>query len=224
MHAAHACDGIVERWSRRRAPDPLTRWAAPALLAVVTATAYAQFVGDYFQGGDTWPHIWTSQLSSIGALIDDLSRPIMYGTVFPDTVALFFRPLSTLSYAFDYALWGMNPLPFHLTDLVIHLAATLALFALARLVGLRNWPSCIGVLAFALHPIMASVVPDLPRRHDSLAGLGVFAALAMAAWAVRPAKAGRPAWPMLIAAGALLALGELAKESAYVGLLLVPPT
>src|SRR5581483_8080581 len=99
--------------------------------------------------------------------------------------ALFFRPLSTLSYALDYALSGMNPVVFHATDVAIHVAATLALFALSTLVGLGRWPAAIGGLAFALHPIMATVVPDLPRRHDSLAAAGVFGAAALAAWGMR---------------------------------------
>ena len=113
----------------------------------------------------------------------------MSGTVFPETVALFFRPISSLSYALNYAVWGMDPLAFHLTDVLIHLAATLALYALASMLGLRPWAAAISAATFALHPIMASVVPNLPRRHDSLAAAGVFAALALAAWVVK-----QPRW------------------------------
>jgi hypothetical protein len=199
--------------------------AAPAvLLAVLVVGAYAQFMGEYFQGGDTWPHIWTSRVASWSDLAGVLSRPIMAGTTFPTSVALFFRPLSSLSYAFDYAVWGMDPLPFHITDLAIHLVATLALFALATQLGLRPWSAAIGAATFTLHPIMASVIPDLPRRHDSLAAAGVVGCLAVAAWAVRRPTADRRLGPAIALAGVLLGLAELAKESAYVGLLLVAPT
>lgn len=191
---------------------------------MLAASVYARFVGDYFQGGDTWPHIWTAQVSSASDLLRDLSRPIMYGTVFPDTVALFFRPLSTLSYALDYAIWGMSPVAFHATDLAIHVAATLALFALCTMVGLRRWPAAIGAAAFTLHPIAVTVVPDLPRRHDSLAAAGVFGALALAAWAVRLPAGDRRVVAAVVGAGVLLGLGETAKESAFVGVLLAPPT
>jgi hypothetical protein len=77
----------------------LNTWAPPVLVVLLTVDAYAQFVGVYFQGGDTWPHIWTSRVSGGDDLLRNLTRPIMYGTVFPDRVALFFRPVSTLSYA-----------------------------------------------------------------------------------------------------------------------------
>lgn len=219
----HAVCSSPSSSCRRPRQQERRDWAPPLLLAILTLGAYAQFMSNYFQGGDTWPHIWTSQVRSVNDLLVDLSHPIMYGTTFPDSVALFFRPVSSLSYALDYAVWGMNPVPFHLTDLAIHVTATLALFALARAIGLRSWPAAVGVAIFTLHPIMASVVPDLPRRHDSLAGAFTFAALAIATWVI-----GRPSqsrvFPWLLTAGVLLSMGELAKESAFVGLLLVPPT
>jgi hypothetical protein len=200
-------------WRRVRLVPVL---APPMLLVTLVVAGYWRFVGEYFQGGDTWPHIWTTRSDPLHVL----AEPIMAGTVFPRSVALFFRPLSSLSYAATYRLWGMDPLPFHLTDLLIHLAATLALYTLATTLGLRRWAAAVGTAIFALHPIMASVVPDLPRRHDSLAAAGVFAALTLAARAVQQP---RGAWVNVGMAAALLGLAELAKEVAYLGVLLALP-
>jgi hypothetical protein len=198
---------------------------APLLVGIVVVLAYWRFVGEYFQGGDTWPHIWTTRLGSLGDVGKVLSKPIMYGTVFPDTVALFFRPLSSLSYAVDYSPWGMNPVPFHLTDVLIHVLGTLGVFWLATAFGLRRWTAAFGALVFALHPIMASVVPDLPRRHDSLAAALLLCALSVAARIMSaPHLTGRGLWAGSAAAAGLLGLAEMAKETGYLGPILLVPT
>jgi hypothetical protein len=202
----------------------LGRIIPPLALAVFVLLAYWRFVDLFFQGGDTWPHIWTTRLDSPGALVGILSEPIMDGTIFPEEVALFFRPLSSLSYSVNYALSGMNPFAFHLTDVLIHTAATLALFGLLTALGLRPWAAAVGAATFAIHPAMASLVPSLPRRHDSLAAVGAFLALAIAAWIVRQPRTSGATWVWLGVATASLGLGELAKESGYLGLALAPPT
>jgi hypothetical protein len=191
----------------------LARYAPPVALALVVTAAYVPLAGEYFQGNDTWAHIWTSlDVPRV------LTQPIMAGTSFPDTWALFYRPVSSLSYALNYAVSGLNPTAFHLTDLLIHLLATFGLYSLAVLFGLRRWAAAVGAATFALHPVMASVVPDLPRRHDPLAMACLFGALLLAA---RPRTGGYAA---LAGSLVLLALGELAKEVAYLGPVLVGPT
>jgi hypothetical protein len=188
------------------------KWVAPLLLALVVSVGYASTVGEYFEGNDTFAHIWTSL--DVGRV---LTQPIMAGTSFPAEWALFYRPASSLSYTLDYALFGLNALAFHLTDLVIHLLATFGLYGLALRFGLRPWAAALGAASFALHPVMASVVPDVPRRHDPLAMASLLGGLLL----VARAEAGRKA---LLGSVLLLALAESAKEIAYVGVVLVAPT
>jgi hypothetical protein len=148
-----------------------------------------------------------------------LTQPIMSGTDFPDTVARFYRPVSSLSYAVEEALFGLNPVAFHATDVLIHVAAALGVYGLAATIGLRNWAAALGAAAFALHPAMASVVPDLPRRHDSLVTAGVCGALVLAIRGTRT-----PSLPAMVGSLGLLACAELAKELGYVGPVLLLPT
>ena len=193
--------------------DGMARYGPPLALAVVVSAAYLQVAGEYFQGNDTWAHIWTSfDVPRV------LTQPIMAGTSFPETWALFYRPVSSLSYALDYAVAGLNPTAFHLTDLLLHLLATLGLYGLIVLFRVRPWAAAVGAATFALHPIMASVVPDIPRRHDPLAMACLLAALLLVA---RPSANGRLP---LAASMLMLAMAELAKEIAYVGPVLVGPT
>jgi hypothetical protein len=198
--------------SRAVATGWLARYVPPLALVLVVSLAYAPASGEYFQGNDTWAHIWTSL--DVGRV---LTQPIMAGTSFPETWALFYRPVSSLSYTFNYAVSGLNPSAFHVTDLLIHLLASLGLYRLILLLGISGWAAAVGVATFALHPAMASVVPDIPRRHDPLAMALLLGAVLLVA---RPRATTRPA---LAGSLVLLALAELAKEIAYVGPLLVGP-
>jgi hypothetical protein len=131
--------------------------------------------------------------------------------------------VSSLSYALDYALFGMDPFAFHLTDLLVHAGVTLLVFWVVRLVGAPAWAAGIGAAMFALHPVMVSVVPSLPRRHDSLAAAGLLGSLGFFIFsAASQPGAGRM---YLAAGGAMLfeIFGAWAKEVGYAEVLLVGP-
>ena len=192
------------------------------LTALVLAT-YWQFVGEYFHGGDTWPHIWTSRVQGPGDVVRILTTPLLTGTIFPDVVARFYRPVSSLSYALDYALFGMDPLAFHLTDLLVHALVTLALCRVVTLVGAPVWAAGVGAATFALHPVMVSVVPSLPRRHDSLAAAGLLGSLGLLAWAATHRGGGERVRLAVAAAVLLEVFGAWAKEVGYAEVLLVGP-
>jgi hypothetical protein len=192
------------------------------LLVVLVVGTYWQFVGEYFHGGDTWPHIWTSRVQSPADIWRLLSTPLLTGTIFPEVVAHFYRPVSSLSYAVDYAVFGMDPLAFHLTDLVIHASVVLLLMWVVTRVGAPVWAAGLGAATFALHPVMVSVVPSLPRRHDSLAAAGLLGSLGLLAWAITH-RGHRNARLAIVAAVVLEVFGAWAKEVGYAEVLLVAP-
>lgn len=43
-----------------------------------------------------------------------------------------YQPLSWLTLGFDYVLWGMDPLGYHLTNLLIHAANTVLFYFISR--------------------------------------------------------------------------------------------
>jgi hypothetical protein len=210
------------RSRERLAVSPWALLLPLAALTVLTSLAYAPYMRDYFVGGDTWAHIWTSR--DVGQV---LTQPIMEGSGFPETVAHFYRPVSSLSYTLQYALSGLNPLAFHLGDLLFHVLAMLSLAGLAITFGIRPWAAALGAAVVALHPAMASVVPAAPRRHDSLVTIGLCVGLALVVCYVtlrsERQRRKRLALPTLILSCAALAFAELAKEIGFVGLLLVLP-
>lgn len=128
----------------------------------------------------------------------------------------YYRPLVTLSYLLDHALWGSNPLGYHLTNLLLHWLACLALYALALGVFAFEWDAAlVAALAFALHPVHVESVTWISGRTDVLATVAMLAAWWLHGAAERQASAVRRRGLLVASAGALL-LALLAKELALV--------
>lgn len=130
-----------------------------------------------------------------------------------------FRITPILIYAALFKTVGANPFYFHLSTLLIHLAAAAGVFMLA----LRIFGSPAGALAasliFGLHPANSEVVLCPSFNKDLLAAAGVIWILAIRARNSYREKWGIPPY----AATALLFMAALfSKETALVLLILVP--
>lgn len=121
----------------------------------------------------------------------------------------YYRPLVSLSFFLDVQVWGFTPMGFHLTNLLLHLATSLAVLALARRLTGSVLAAAVAAVAFALHPIHTESVTFISGRTDVLATL--FFLLALLGY-VRWRQDGRT----LAFAGSLVAffLGLTAKEVA----------
>ena len=86
------------------------------------------------------------------------------------------RPLTYLTFAMDKALWAQNATGFRFTNLLIHLAAVVMLYRVAR----RLFDEKISLAAasiFAIHPLTAEPVYYVFARSSSLSALLCFVAL-----------------------------------------------
>jgi tetratricopeptide (TPR) repeat protein len=116
-------------------------------------------------------------------------------------------PLTWLSWAVDFALYGRDPAGFHLTSLILHVAnAVLLFFAFERLTGAR-WRSAFVAAVFALHPLHVESVAWAAARKDVLSGL--FAVLVLLAYE----RFARRGWAFYPAVFGCLALGLMAKPT-----------
>lgn len=136
-------------------------------LFVVAIFVHREVVSYWFAEIDTLLLIQSSRVRSVSDFIDIFTRPLMAGTDFTG-IALLYRPVSSLSYAIDYWVWGLNPAGYHLTNLLLHGVATiLVAVTIAELTD----QSLVGILSavlFALHPVMVEIVPAISRRQDIL--------------------------------------------------------
>jgi Flp pilus assembly protein TadD len=100
--------------------------------------------------------------------------------MFTSAVLAQWIPVSWLTLAVDYRIWGMNPFGYHLTNILIH-SANAVLFYLLATSLLRSGttttaerPLRIGAasaaLFFAIHPFRAESVAWVTERRDVLSG------------------------------------------------------
>jgi len=98
-----------------------------------------------------------------------------------------YQPIVWLSYAVDYLLWGMNPVGFHLTSLLLHAANAVLVFLLGRRL-MRSADSeasessltiaaAVAALIFALHPLRVEPVAWATARRDLMSGTFFLCAL-----------------------------------------------
>ncbi len=94
-----------------------------------------------------------------------------------DPTRSFYRPLVSISYRLDYLVWGLNPMGYHLTNLLLHATVT----CLVYLLGLRllegRTPAFVAAALFAVHPSHVENVVWISGRTDLLSALFVLAAL-----------------------------------------------
>ncbi|HHT9113741.1 MAG TPA: tetratricopeptide repeat protein [Candidatus Wunengus sp. YC65] len=82
---------------------------------------------------------------------------------------LSYRPVVTLSYFVDYSLWHLNPLGYHLTNVVLHTLNSVLLFFLVQLM-VKNTPVAFPAsLFFICHPVLSEAVNAVSYREDLLA-------------------------------------------------------
>jgi tetratricopeptide (TPR) repeat protein len=116
------------------------------------------------------------------------------------------HPLTWLSHAVDYQIFGLNPVGHHYVNLLLHAANAVLLFLLLwRATGL-TWPSVVVGALFALHPVNVESVAWVAERKNVLSML--FFLLALDAYD-RYARTGRRSLYAWVAI--LFALGLMAK-------------
>ena len=79
-------------------------------------------------------------------------------------------PLPLLTFAFEFNLFGNNPLPFHASNLILHLICTFLVFQLFRLLKLDLIYAAFGALLFGIHPMRVESVAWITERKDVLYG------------------------------------------------------
>jgi hypothetical protein len=186
------------------------RWLGSVFAMAILA--YSESLSYWFVAIDTLLLIQSSRVQSVSDFIGIFTRPLMAGTNFTE-VALLYRPISSFSYAIDYWVWGLNPAGYHLTNVLLHgVAAVLVAVTIAELTD-RSLVGILSAALFALHPVMAEIVPPISRRQDILMTIFVLGSLTLFVRSQRPQRYRRPLLGASLVAY-VLAVG--AKEPALI--------
>ncbi|MCX5795678.1 MAG: tetratricopeptide repeat protein [Elusimicrobia bacterium] len=158
---------------------PVSPALLAALLAVVVAAVFSPALNNGFVNWDD-PLYITGNLGFRG--LDWGHIKWMFTTMHGGL----YQPFFWLSFGLDYALWGLEPFGYHLSNLLIHAANAAVFFAVAASLleriapppspaGAPRWPLLAGAafsaLVFALHPLRVESVAWVSERRDVLSGL-----------------------------------------------------
>lgn len=161
-----------------------------ALLIVLTGLAFQQVLQcDFVNFDDDFnvyenEHVWSFSADNVRWM-------------FTQVRAGHYHPLTWLSFALDYRVWGgLRPLGFHLTNLILHIATVVGFYAvcltLLRITSRRGddddalgsgeaantpgrelrlrWSAAVGAALFAVHPLRVESVAWVTERRDVLSG------------------------------------------------------
>jgi len=184
---APASDGAAPR-------PPAERWFPAAILAAAVAV-YANTLANGFVWDDVLLIVDNPRIKSWDRIPELVTRPLAQDTQY-------YRPLQGLTFLTDYAVNGLAPAGFHLTNVALHALVALLFYRVSRMILRDSVAALVAALLFAVHPIHTEAVAYLAGRTDSLAALFLLSALLL----YRS--------PYLSAGAFLLAL--LARESALV--------
>jgi Flp pilus assembly protein TadD len=145
------------------------------LLVLATGLAYANSLNNSFLWDDdllvvdnTYVRNWT-YLDA--AFVSDLFHDYTVG------LASHYRPLQTVSYIFDYSIWGLNSFGYHLTNLLLHAACVLLVYFLVEQLCASSALSLFVAIGFAVHPVNTNAVTYISGRADPLCFAAMLASL-----------------------------------------------
>jgi hypothetical protein len=84
---------------------------------------------------------------------------------------VFYRPFQMATYAADYSVWKLNFRGYHLTNILLHILATLLLYWLTSILYEDALIALLASIFFVVHPIHTEAVAYISGRSDSLAGI-----------------------------------------------------
>ncbi len=141
-------------------------------LALATAVLYSGTLFFEFVWDDKAQIVDNPLIRSLGKLHKVFISDLWYHT---GRFQLYYRPLFVIWSMLNYAVIGLRPWGWHLTAILVHIAAVLAMFWMVRKLGMEYWTAALAAVIFALHPIHIECVAWISAVSDSMAT--AFAAL-----------------------------------------------
>ncbi len=176
-----------------------TLWLSVALAALTVAVFFPVWRFDFVSLDDPW---------YVTANAEVLKGLTWHGVLWAFTTGseFYWHPLTWLSHMLDVQLYGLNAGGHHVTNLILHVTATLLLFAALRRMTGAVGRSAFVAAAFAIHPLHVEPVAWVAERKEVLSA--VCWMLTLLAY---ERYARDPRWPRYAAVVAAFLLGLMAK-------------
>ncbi|MBM4043946.1 MAG: tetratricopeptide repeat protein [Planctomycetes bacterium] len=192
-------------------PSRSTQHRTLLLVALVAALPYANALRGTFLYDDIKNVVRNPHIRTLGNL------PLFFtSNVAADDTRDSYRPFRATSFALDYAVWGLNPLGFHLTNVLLHAANPCLAFSLVRKLLGSSAAGFLAALLFATHPAQTESVTWVNSRGDVLFAFFFLVSCLLFLWSDasrRPLQTSRQRW-LYASSVAGYGFSLLAKEMA----------
>jgi tetratricopeptide (TPR) repeat protein len=130
----------------------------------------------------------------------------------------YYRPLQMLTYMIEYNLFKLNTMPYHITNMFLHVFVVLSLFWMVKILVRDRTLAFITALLYSVHPVHVETVAYISGRADCIVALFIFLTFAIY---LKTHEEKKPVWTLLLFACYIIAL--FAKENSLVlpGIILV---
>jgi protein O-mannosyl-transferase len=136
----------------------------PAVLVPVGAAIVALAVFVVYLPSISGEFIWDDETlltkNSLVKAADGLQR------IWLTTEPMDFWPLTNSAFRLQWRLWGMDSAGYHVTNLVLHIAASLLIWAILRTASIPG--AFLAALIFALHPVNVESVAWIAQLKNTL--------------------------------------------------------
>lgn len=197
------------------APKPRT-WLkhalAAAALCVVTLVAYSNSFHAGFVIDNRYLILEDPRIRA--ATPENIDSIFQHSYWWPTSEVDLYRPVTTLSYLFNYAALDNADRPegYHWINFLLHFVNVLLVYALALRFLKKFWPAIFFAALWAVHPALTESVTNIIGRADLLAALAVLSGFLMYLKSAESTGLKRYAW--LFGLMAVTAIGAFSKESA----------
>ncbi len=153
----------MERKKFSSITTPVHRIAAIILLVTAIGVAYHRTLDNPFVWDDPFLITQNHFIHNNANLKEIFTRKY-----FTQTIEISYRPVNTLTFFADYAIWKNQPFGYHLVNLLIHLFNSILLFAIGARLLRRPWLGLGLALLFSVHPILTEALNGVTFREDPL--------------------------------------------------------
>jgi tetratricopeptide (TPR) repeat protein len=176
-------------------------WVAAVVLAISIGVVYSWALSAPFIFDDDASIIRNPSITSLWPLFGTVEQP---GPLRPiKNLPTTGRPLVNLSFAFNYHFGGLNPLGYHLFNVVIHFVSAMLLWAIVRrtlrllyferrLDSVAGWLALAVAMLWALHPLQTEAVEYVTQRTELMMAFFYLATIycSLRYWSVLPLPLG----------------------------------
>jgi hypothetical protein len=181
------------------------RWwrNGPALAALVALAAHATSLPGAFLEWDDRLLVSANErvreggLADLATILDPRGEADAPPERWREHYGFEYLPVRDLSYRLDRLLWGMNPVGYHLANVLLFALAAAALHGVIRALTGSARAALLGAMLFAAHPVATESVACIAHRKDVL--MAAFFLTAWLAW-----LRDRPGLATALAVGAVL--------------------